>query len=201
MGRAIFLDWLHAKMPAPAATMTPYGGRFYRDLFQNGNEESIDFMGSALCRRICAAFNPKHWEGSRIVGWALYEYVRRASRLIGEAKYSKSVPAAKFQDSGDAYFTNMTFTEEEMPWDGIMESENTKNDSETDEEEVVRDEWSAPWHDTIEYADDIDEHIRMDREYKENHPIDWVIETDGLVTPKPASTEWLAKLGLSHLVV
>lgn len=173
MGRAIFLDWLYAKMPAPADTMTPDGGHFYRDLFQHGNEESINFMGSALCRRICEAFNPKHQDSRKIVGWALHEYVRRANRLIGEVIYSKRVPAAKYQTSGDAYFTNMTFTDDEMPWGGIMESEKNDNDSETDEE-VVRDGgyWEGPWHDTIEYTDNIDEHIRMDREYKLNHPID-----------------------------
>lgn len=157
LARTVFVEWLYGKMPAPADTMTPTGGHFYRKLLQYQNLESIDFMGSSVGRGLCEDLDSRHPGSKEVIGGLLCKYARRASRLIGEAIYSKSMPAARYQASGDAYFTNMPFAKEDLPWNRIIRSENSL--------------------------------------------IDGFDESVGLESPEPASTAWLAKLGLSSLIV
>lgn len=209
LARSIFLDWLAAKTPRPADKLTPDAFSFYSELHRYGVANNPTIFGNGLYRKANEAYRCMAWNAEKQFTWALYQYLQRATRLIGELLYSTDVPTAVFEAAGKPYFTHMAITDEELPWardkeereDSIGEEDEDEIEEETADSMLHLDQPGEEvdrWLDTVEYPDTVDEHIRRQEELKRNHNDEWKIEDESLALP--ASENWLRLVGLSRLI-
>lgn len=199
LARALFLDWLSAESPRPVDIMTSAGCTFYSRLHQHGLFDDITFLGTKLCRKVLEAYHPKSYKATEQFTWSLHEYVRRASRLIGEMQYSMATPAARTQAVMSVYFTNMAFNDGEMPWEkDEAEDRAPDNSEELNELSIWEQSSSFPgvrrWLDAYEC---LDGQISEPKVLEYDQQFGWVMPCHPLA--KPASDTWLKIIGFAHL--
>lgn len=162
--------------------------------------DDVSFLGESACRKLREAYQLKSQNATKQVTWGLHEYVRRASRLIGEMQHSKDTPAARTQAIMGPYFTNMAFKEGDMPWEQDAKEEsmaygNNEVDDSSESESPSLYLGVDRWLDTYEYPDE-QKHEPHAIEYDQE--VGWVVATYPLA--KPASDTWLKMIGLEHLI-